>query len=530
MKRLIVFLGLGIIIMASSEQAMAQPLRVVAYFPEWGVEHQPYYVKDIEEHGAVDKITALIYAFSEPSPDSSGEIEPKFMDAYEAYQHIYTAAMSVDGVADDSTQPLRGEFNQLRELKVRHPNFKILISVGGWTGSGYFSDALATASSREKFADAIIDRFILGNLPKIGSAGGKGVAAGIFDGVDIDWEYPIGGGNTGNHYSPMDAHNLTAFYALMRAKLDSINPHLFLTAAVPATESVLGNYQIRKDEKYLDWYNLMTYDFTGAWAPTTGFHANLLTPPDHPSLNSFDQAVKYFLDTLGVERNKIVPGVAFYGRGWMNVGSKDNGLYQPADGAAPGEYEEGINNYSSLMPLTARGYTYHWDRVSMAPWLYSPTQRIFWSIDDAKSIALKYHYVVAYHLGGIMCWDISGDDSLGTLVTAMSSGKMLEAAVVRGESRKGKHTFILKITAASQPIRAGSNVIIDAGLPEESSSITKVEFFVDGKSIGSDTMAPFDWVWFNTTAGSHVIKALACDSGGTRFSSEALSIDVKPNP
>ncbi len=525
MNRLIVLLCAAVMVAAISEAIKAQPKRVVAYFPEWGIEHQPYYVKDVETYGAAGKLTALIYAFSEPAPDSAGQFEPKFMNAYEAYGQVYTSSMSVDGVADDSTQALRGEFNQLKKLKRRHPNLKILISIGGWTGSGYFSDAFSTPASREKFADALIDRYILGNLPLVDGAGGRGAAAGVFDGVDIDWEYPVSGGNTGNHHNPNDAGNLTAFYALMRAKLDSINPKLLMTAAVPAGESMLANYQIKKDEKYLDWYNLMTYDFTGAWDPRTAHHANLLTSKDDPVQNSFDRTVKYFLDTLGVAGDKIVPGVAFYGRGWKDVGPKNDGLYQPADGAAPGEYEPGINNYSYLQPLLKEGYGYHWDPVAMASWLYSPTRKIFWSIDDAKSIALKYHYVDAYNLGGIMCWDISGDDSTGTLVNVMSSGTMPEQPIVG--SRPGSKPYIA-VTAPhiGSDLTAGSNVIINTETSDTNGSVVRVDFYVDGRSIGYDTKVPFDWVWFNVPDGKHVIKAVARDDGGNQYSSESVPISI----
>ncbi len=526
MRTVLLLLYAAMVTAVSFEVAAAQSKRVVAYFPEWGVKHQPYYVKDIETHGAADKITVLMYAFSEPSPDSSGQIEPKFMDPYEAYQRVYTWGMSVDGVADDSAQALRGQFNQLKKLKKCHPGLRILISIGGWTGSGYFSDAVATPASRQEFADAIIQRFILGNLPKVNGAGGGGAAAGVFDGVDIDWEYPISGGNTGNHHNPTDAENLTAFYALLRAKLDAINPKLLLTAAVPAGETTLRNYQIVKDQKYLDWYNLMTYDFTGAWDPRTGHHANLLSSPESPTRNSFDRAVHFMLDTLGVEPGKIVPGVAFYGRGWQDVAATDGGLRQAAGGGASGEFGVGINNYSQLSLLTHQGYEYHWDPAAMAPWLYDRDLKIFWSLDDAKSIALKFHYVLAYNLGGIMCWDITGDDSSGTLIDAMSSGRMPGMPEVKGQADTGTGSCTITAPAAGSEFMEGSNVIFATMSVVANGSIAATEFFVDGKSIGYDTKAPFDWVWFNVPAGEHALKAVAVDGNGNTFSSGDVRVIV----
>src|SRR4051812_7600937 len=97
------------------------------------------------------------------------------------YQMGYDAAKSVDGQPDTWDQPLKGNFNQLRKLKARYPNLKVLISLGGWTWSGGFSDAVSTAASRQAFVQSCIDLYIRGNVPGLPA----GVAAGIFDGIDI---------------------------------------------------------------------------------------------------------------------------------------------------------------------------------------------------------------------------------------------------------------------------------------------------------------------------------------------------------
>src|SRR5678815_3560641 len=94
---------------------------------------------------------------------------------------------SVDGVGDGQV-PLRGHWGQLKKLKQMHPGLKVLISLGGWTWSNGFASA-AQPANRVAFVQGCINALILGNLPVVDGAGGAGAAAGLFDGIDVDWEY-----------------------------------------------------------------------------------------------------------------------------------------------------------------------------------------------------------------------------------------------------------------------------------------------------------------------------------------------------
>src|SRR5262249_32651481 len=105
-------------------------------------------------------------------------------DADADYGRAFPASQAVNGQADDGWGKLRGNFNQLKELKAKYPNLKVVMSLGGWTYSKYFSDVAATDASRKKFVQSCIDMYIKGNLPETEGAGGPGVAAGIFDGFD----------------------------------------------------------------------------------------------------------------------------------------------------------------------------------------------------------------------------------------------------------------------------------------------------------------------------------------------------------
>ncbi|MDH3768020.1 MAG: glycoside hydrolase family 18 protein, partial [Gammaproteobacteria bacterium] len=404
------FLFLSIVFtgMVSVAPLAADERKVIAYFPEWGVYQQPYYVRGIVDAGSADKLSVLNYAFVVPFPDGNGNYICEFDDPVAAYQQIYNASMSVDGVADDPTQDLYGHFNQLKKLKQTHPGIKIVIALGGWTGSTYFSPMALTQASRAFFINSCIDRFIHGNLPVANDAGGPASGAGIFDGFDIDWEYPITGGDSGTQHNSNDDQHLTALLSEFRTALDAIDPNFLLTIATPANAFRGDNFQLSLDQQYVNWFNLLSYDFHGAWENKTGHLTNLLTSPDDPSSDAFklsvDNTIRYYTDTNGVPVSKLAIGGTFFGRGWKNVGASNNGLYQNGR-AAPGVYESGANYYHDLAPLESQGYSWFWDDNSLAAWLYSPSESIFWSLDDTQSLALKHRYAEAYGVAGLMVWE-----------------------------------------------------------------------------------------------------------------------------
>ena len=509
----------------------AQKNEIVAYFPEWCSKGEhPYYVKDIEKRNSADKITVLNYAFLVPEPDSAGNIIPVLSDPETAYQQVYSSEMSVDGIADDSTQMLRGHFNQLKKLKQKHPDLKILLSIGGWSGSVYFSDAVRTRKSREYFINNCIERFISGNLPLLNGAGGEGAAAGIFDGFDIDWEYPVNGGIDSLHHHPDDNNNLSAFLALFRAKLDSIGPGYILTAAVPATEKYSRYYNIYNDQQYLDWYNLMTYDYHGEWNKSTGHFSNLLSSEADTTFDrerySFDKTVHLYNCIYGVSRSKLVPGISFYGKMWKNVDSLNYGLGIP--GSSDQEDSSiSYNNFSDLKKMLNNGFKMHWDNQSMAPYLYNAEDRIFITFDNVKSVALKSHYVEAYNLRGLMFWDITGDDSFGALVNTIYTGDMPDITVQPGNDIASTPDIRIIKPLSTDWINEGTNVILQTEISENREKIVKVKFFGDGKSLGYCTEPPFNWIWFNISEGKHKVEAIGYDNDGSRGESIPVEITVR---
>jgi chitinase len=398
--------------------------QVVGYFIEWGIYGRNYLVKDIAISGSASRLTVINYAFGNVAPDASGQVVCMLGDEWADYQVPWTAEQSVNGQEVTWPNPILGNFQQLKALKALYPDLRVVISLGGWTWSKYFSDAALTQESRQAFVRSCVDLFIHGNLPNPGwgGMGGPGAAAGVFDGIDVDWEYPATEGNPGNIYRPEDTQNFTALLAEFRRQLDAVRPGLLLTIAAPAAESKYSLMELDRIHTSLDWINLLTYDFHGTWELTTNFHANLRTSakdPSSPAYSVEDTVLGYL--AAGVPAGELVVGVPFFGRGWTGVTNTNRGLYQPATGPAPGVWEAGVNDFKVLKPLVGKdSFTRYWDGHTRDAWLFDGST--FWTYDDEQTIQEKALYIRKLGLGGFMFWELSGDTADGALVKAIAKG------------------------------------------------------------------------------------------------------------
>jgi chitinase len=438
-----------------------------AYFDQWGVYGNSYYPSSLAASGAAGKLTNIDYAFeniSDAAPyqcfetikaadtnESDASAGDGAGDAFADYQKEYSSGNSVDGSSDVYSQPIKGNFNQLRELKAKYPNIKLLVSIGGWTYSKYFSAAAATASSRQAFVSSCINMFIKGNLPTGISgdpSGGTAAAAGLFDGIDIDWEYPASsGGHTGNLYSAADTADFTALLAEFRSELDAygatIGRHYELTATLPAGQDKINLIQTDKIGQYLDYGSLMAYDMHGAWESTgpTNFQDPMTQASNDPSTAIAPGTLKYSVQTAvtayttglpaysipgGFPASKLVLGVPFYWRGWTGVpAGSDYGLYQSATGASAQfstSATAGTAFYKELESAGLTNSTYeHWDSTTDASWIYNPSNNTFYTGDTPQAITTKASYVTANGLGGMFAYSLEGDDSSGTLINTLGS-------------------------------------------------------------------------------------------------------------
>ncbi|WP_194925081.1 glycoside hydrolase family 18 protein [Catenulispora pinisilvae] len=396
----------------------------VGYLTQWGI-YSGFYEKNLVTSGAVKKLTEIDYAFSNIAPDGTCASADSWAD----WQKPVAAADSVDGTADTGAQAIAGNFNQLRELKKAYPNLKIVMSIGGWSESTNFSAAAATPQSRAKFAQSCIDMYIKGNLPGVA----PGAAAGIFDGVAIDWEYPDEVGN-GNPHGPQDTHDFTLLLQELRNQLDAAgraaDRRYLLTADMPAGPENVSHIEVGPVSRIVDWMNVMTFDFHGTWETTgpTNFQSNLFpspfdpapraTPSDPYPVNGEISTLEVVANYLrqGASPNKIAISVPFYAHGWTGVapGPNGDGLYQPATGVATDiEYNQ----------IAAEPGTVHHDPITGAAYKYDPASKTFWTYDDPQSIQEKVLFIKALGLRGDMTWSLDGDTADGQLVNAFGFGK-----------------------------------------------------------------------------------------------------------
>ncbi|TDR40062.1 chitinase (glycosyl hydrolase family 18) [Tahibacter aquaticus] len=399
--------------------------KVIGYFAQWGIYGRNYLVKNIDTSNSAAKLTHINYAFGNVRNNRCevGLIQPSDPntgvggDAFADYTKSFAAGQSVDGVGDTWDQKLRGNWNQLKKLKAKYPNLKVMISLGGWTWSRGFASA-ARPENRQAFVASCIDAYIRGNLPVTDGAGGAGAALGVFDGIDLDWEYPAACGLTCG--TPEESANFTALLAEFRRQLDLVRPGLLLSIAAGAGVDKVRVTDPATYHQYLDYINVMTYDFHGTWDPQTNHHSALYGSPADPSTgdqrsyNTHD-ALQAFR-TRGVPAAKLNLGIGFYGRGWTNVSSTNNGLYQSGT-AAPATYEAGNEDYKVIKTKSGSHFT---DATARAHWLLSGNT--FWSYDDPALIFEKMQYVKSQSLGGAFFWEFSGDDAEGSLAKAIKDG------------------------------------------------------------------------------------------------------------
>ena len=402
------------------------------YFEEWSIYYAGYNIANLQQNGVAGKLTHLMYAFANvtttPSPACA------IADTWADYQSPYLP--SVSGVA--YTGPLYGNFAAIQQLKQLHPGLKVLMSIGGASAANTaaFVTAASTAAGRQALAASCIDLFVNGNIaPGI-------TAPGLFDGFNIDWEFP----------TATDTKNFTAllaeFHTQLRAVAAITGKHYVMSFDGPAGAQNYVNIDLKQAAEQVDFITIDGYNYAGSWQTQTNDASPLFDSKQDPLYGQdldIDATVDAYL-AAGVPPYKYTMGLPLYGAGWTGVPNKNHGLYQNSTGPSPVLWANGtglcpdlsgntlgcdtlltpgLATYSTLSNLTANGYTSYYDPKRVAVSLYDPTAGTFYTFDDPSVALLKMLYIevkVPGGLGGAYVWALKDDDANGTMVKTMAAG------------------------------------------------------------------------------------------------------------
>ena len=433
-------------------------LMMAGWWEEWGTYYANANIADLQNNGVAGVLTHLIYAFAKPIANGSN-VNCALSDTYADYQKVVP---QVPG-ATPATAPLQGNFGALVQLKQLHPNLKVLISIGGWnppTFNQLFDLAASTAAQRQAFVGSCINTFIQGNIA-------SGVSTGtLFDGFDIDWEFP----------NANDTANFTALMTEFRNELTTLSgttgkTYLVLAdlAAGPSTPGAApdsgndGGYDtinIAGLSSVLDYMNVDGYNYAGDWSSATNDASPLYDEAASPLYgkgDTIDASVQYYL-AHGASPAKYTMGFPLYGAGWAGgLTSANGGMYQNAtgindptgaltpNGTAPVPNANGVGNcptgqnqsgpaagcdfllvdglatYGTLVNLLNNGFTSSYDATRCSARMFNPTTNTAFSYDNAESVQCKVNYIKQYGLGGGYVWAVKDDTPNGDLTKALGT-------------------------------------------------------------------------------------------------------------
>ena len=311
------------------------------------------------------KLTHLMYAFANVSAPPRLPRAP-IADTWADYQDPYLP--SVSGVPYPG--PLYGNFAAIQQLEQLHPDLHVLISIGGASAANTanFSAAASTPAGRQALAASCISMFIQGNIA-------TGITApGLFDGINIDWEFP----------TATDTQNFTALLQEFRYQLNQLSattgkPYI-LSFDGPAGSEDYVNIDLAEAAKPVNFITIDGYNYAGSWDTQTNDASSLFDSSQDPEFGqglAINATVNAYLKA-GVPPYKYTMGVPLYGAGWTGVPNVNHGLYQNSTGPSPVPLANGtglctdlsgntpgcdvlltpgLATYSTLVNLMANGYS-----------------------------------------------------------------------------------------------------------------------------------------------------------------------------
>jgi len=435
-----------LIFLASFNLWASDSYKVVGYFENWA-QWRPDIGKAYPHQMDPSKVTHLCYAFASfnfKGPGISGPGKYVVTGDWKVYPVEWTDENEVPDTSGQKTiapslyNQCTGydsaglEKFQMKSLKEENPQLKVLISIGGWNfcnpndtqyGGSYtykfFSEMVANPDNRQAFIGSICDYAKEFN----------------FDGVDFDWEYP---GSDQHGGTPDDYQNYLTFFKELQEHLQNTNASLLVTmASAPFVPSgaLSGTYQNEKGETktvdpsdpasyfswledcshYLDWFNVMCYDYYGPWPGQSGTLPNAPVK-ESSDLYSVEKTIGFYLDA-GIEPAKVIIGVPSYGHSYAGVDFSD-GTYGPGHTFTgpdvAGKYT-GTPGFLAYYEIMDQIQNLHWliggfDQASETPYAYNISGKRWVSYDNQDSIAAKMGLVKQHQLGGAMMWALDDDD------------------------------------------------------------------------------------------------------------------------
>jgi chitinase len=401
------------------------------YFEEWGIHYGGFTIADLQRNGVAGELTHLIYAFGDVTPAATPACAIE--DPSAAY--LDSSLPSVSG--KPYTAPLYGNFGAIQQLKELHPRLKVLISLGGQAGNAAgWVTAASTPGGRAALASSCIDLFVKGNIA-------PGVRApGLFDGFNIDWEFP----------AAADKQNFTALLKEFRTQLDALSKstgkQYVLTFDSPADPRKYVNIDLKAAAEQVDFLTIDGYDLAAPEDKQTNEASSLYASATNPSVSGapvIDETVKAYLK-IGVPANKYAMGLPLYAVGWTGVASMNRGLYQNAAAPAPVLLADGSGlcanpnkaapspgcdtlltpgflTYATVEKLIGmNGFTAWYDSARVGATLYNPTSKTFYTYDSPASVTAKTAYIKEKKLRGAYVWALNDDDPAGSLTKAIATG------------------------------------------------------------------------------------------------------------
>lgn len=369
----------------------------------------------------------------------SGAVVPEALD-YTRYTILNYSFFQTDTLGNlEGTDPwadtllLRGRINWSKPQPAYYPNtslvdfahlwgVKVMVSIGGWTLSDNFPAVADDPARRAHFAHECV----------------RLIKDYQFDGIDIDWEYPCYEEHSGR--PEVDKKNFTLLMRAIRDSIDALGKtmdrHFLLTAAFGANKSQMDCIEYREVAEFMDYLNMMTYDFNGSWTSISNHNSPLYSPAegrDNPEIyeGSLDNALK-LLTEQGVKPSKINMGVAFYGRTLKGFNGEDPALFAAHEGRIDTErypLHEGMPLYYRIVD-EIDAYERGWDEVAKVPYLTNKKDSSFVTYDDEESIRLKAEYVMDKKCAGVIIWDATGDYLVKRPGTLLISGTPLADQLV----------------------------------------------------------------------------------------------------